>query len=295
MNNKPSEAHTKARLLHVHLLPAFGAKKLNAIGVRDIEAFKKVKLDAGYAAKSVNNQLGVVRKVLRIAVEWGLLEEAPAVRPLRAKKPEFSFLDFQEADLLVQAAETEWRAMVVTALHTGLRLGELLALRWRHVDFERGHVLVCENDWRGIIGTPKGHKTRIVPLNKTVLDALKAHHHRRGPLVFCRPDGSRLSYQQCRRPLVRMCKKAGIKSVQWHALRHTFASHMAMKGAPLKAVQDLLGHVTIEMTMRYAHSTPQASMAAVALLDSPEGVTPASHGTLMAHRMLDEGKCSNIN
>lgn len=68
------------------------------------------------------------------------------------------------------------------------------------------------------------------------------------------------------------CRKAGLRQVGWHALRHTFASHLAMRGAPLKAIQELLGHATIQMTMRYAHLSPDVSREAVRLLDRRGGV-----------------------
>ena len=278
-NNKASEVHTKRVLLRQHLLPELGARRLDEIGVRDVEAYKAAKIKAKYHPKSVNNQLCVLRTLLRTAVEWKLIETAPVIKPLRVPKPDVRFLTLEETRRLVRACHPDWRAMVVVALNTGLRLGELLALRWKHVDLVLGQLVVCENDWRGVIGTPKGHKARVVPLNNAALAVLNGHCHRRGALVFSRPDGTRLTYQQCRRPLLRTCKAANVTPVQWHALRHTFASQMAMKGVPLKAIQDLLGHATIEMTMRYAHSTEAATRAAVFSLDDE------SHGNLMATKV----------
>ena len=86
-----------------------------------------------------------------------------------------------------------------------------------------------------------------------MVDALKSHRHLQGELVFCQVDGSPYNQSMARWPLRRFCKRAGLRSVQWHVLRHTAASHWVMRGASLKAVQDLLGHSTIQMTMRYAH------------------------------------------
>ena len=85
--------------------------------------------------------------------------------------------------------------------------------------------------------------------------------------MFCGDDGSLLTSESCKWPLWRACKRAGLRRIGWHVLRHTFASHLVMRGAPLKAVQELLGHSTMEMTMRYSHLSPDVRRDAVALLD----------------------------
>ena len=76
-----------------------------------------------------------------------------------------------------------------------------------------------------------------------------------------------LNKGKCKHPIWSACRRAGLRQIGWHVLRHTFASHLVMKGAPLKAVQELLGHATIEMTMRYAHLSPSVRRDAVKLLD----------------------------
>ena len=271
VNNKMSERQTKQTILKLYLLPAFGDRSLEDITSRDVENYKAKRLAEGLAAKTINNHLAVLRKVLRVAAEWGLTASDPAIRPLKVAQPQVRFLTFEDSAALLNAVAPEWRAMTAVALNTGLRQGELLALKWDHVDLATGRIVVRENDWKGTIGTPKGGRIREIPLNQTVRTALLAHQHARGPLVFCHPDGRRLTYQQCRRPLMRACEKAGIESVQWHSLRHTFASHLVMRGVPLKAVQELLGHSTLAMTERYAHLTPDVRRDAVELLDNQSG------------------------
>lgn len=83
--------------------------------------------------------------------------------------------------------------------------------------------------------------------------------------------GRVLTKEECKHPLWRACKRAGLRRIGWHTLHHTFASHLAMRGAPLKAVQELLGHATIQMTMRYAHLAPEVARDAVKLLDDRRG------------------------
>ncbi|MSP59835.1 MAG: hypothetical protein EXR72_05745, partial [Myxococcales bacterium] len=102
-----------------------------------------------------------------------------------------------------------------------------------------------------------------------------SQRHLRGELVFSDDGGKMLKKGYCRWPMWRACKRAGLRRIGWHVLRHTFASHLAMRGVPLKAVQDLLGHATIEMTMRYAHLAPVVHRVAVEQLDRP---TPEGFG-----------------
>jgi integrase len=132
----------------------------------------------------------------------------------------------------------------------------------------------------GKVGTPKSGYAREVPLGEDVLKAFKAHRHLRGPLVFCDLDGRMLTAGNPRWWIERACKRAGLRQLGWHCLRHTFASHLAMRGAPLKAIQELLGHATIQMTMRYAHLAPEVARDAVRLLDS--GVTSGKSGSVVA-------------
>lgn len=266
--NKPSTLETKRSIYKHHLKDPFGNLKVDAIKVREIDRFKAAKLKT-HAAKTVNNMLTVLRNALDVAARWERLESVPRIAWVKTEKPEFRFLDFDEAAALVNAAKHEplAHAMVVVALNTGLRLGELLALKWDAVNLKAGRLHVREAVARGIVGTPKSGRSREVALNDTALAVLKDHRHLRGPLVFCNDDGSMLTKNEAKGPLRRARIRAGITSLGWHALRHTFASHLTMRGVPLKAVQELLGHATIEMTMRYAHLSPNVTRDAVRALD----------------------------
>ncbi|MGE5184808.1 MAG: tyrosine-type recombinase/integrase [Acidobacteriota bacterium] len=120
----------------------------------------------------------------------------------------------------------------------------------------------------GIAAAVRQRHAREIPLGEDVLKALKAHRHLRGKLVFCTMEGEVFSVGEPRYWLAQVCRKAGLREIGWHTLRHTFASHLAMRGAPLKAIQELLGHATIQMTMRYAHLAPEVARDAVRLLDA---------------------------
>ena len=272
-NNKPSEIETKEAILRLHLVPLLGKLDLRVVDGLHIEGYKARKLEEGLSRKTINNHLTVLRRMLAIAVEWGLLQTVPPVRWLKAPTPEFDFLSFEEARRLIEAADVEWRAMITVAVRTGLRLGELLALRWIDVNLEAGRLVVRQAAARGVVGTPKNGRTREVPLSEDAVRALREQQHERGEFVFAAADGSMLTRNVCRRPLWRTCEQAGIRRIGWHKLRHSFASQLVMRGASMKVVQELLGHSTIEMTMRYAHLSPDVGREAVRLLDVREVVT----------------------
>jgi integrase len=273
-NNKASERASKKSIFEQHLVPHFGETLLQDIGRREIATYKAAKL-AGLAAKTVNNHLTVLGKSLALAVEWGHLKAAPKVGFLRAKKPDVDFFTFEEAPALLAAAdEGAWRTMVLLGLRAGLRQGEILALEWPDVDLAGGVIHVRRSIWSTTVDTPKGGRGRDVPMSDELVAALRVLPSRfAGGLVFPGPGGRYIPKNSAKWPLWRACKAAGLRRVGWHVLRHTFASHLVMRGVPLKAVQELLGHTDIATTMRYAHLAPGVTRDAVRLLDLP--VVPA--------------------
>jgi integrase len=285
VQNKRSSWEGKQAMLKVHIVPYLGALRLDQVTYAVIEDFKVTlankpianaerRSDAprpkrNLSPKTINNILTCLRRMLAIARKRGLIVAVPEVEWLKAPRGDFDFLDFEEAERLVKAADGEWRTMILLGLRTGMRQGEMLALRWQDVDLVAGRIVVKQNYVRGEIGTPKSGKPREIPLSDDLRAALKSHRHLRGEYVFCNMDGKLLTKGECKHPLWTACKRAGLRLIGWHVLRHTFASHLVMRGAPLKAVQELLGHSTIQMTMRYAHLGPEIVRDAVRLLDQP--------------------------
>lgn len=277
-NNKPTERDAKRKVLRCHLLPAFGTSTLDAITVRRIEALKAEKLGSGLAPKTVNNILTVLSSSLRSAVEWQVLAAAPRIRLLRVGPQHFDYLRPDEiAAVLADGTEPRWTDLVRFALRTGLRLGELRALRWEDVDMADRTIVVRRSRTKNYETSPKNHRERIVPLAPDVAALLERRVPRSG-YVFASSVGTPLGETRMHRALRRLCARVGLRHIGWHTFRHTFATELMRRGAPLPVVKELLGHATIEMTMRYAHVSPTSLRDAIGLLPWAEHGQPAGNG-----------------
>lgn len=274
-NNKPSVQESEARILRTHLVPFFGRMQLKNIDHINVERYKAEKLADGLKAKTINNHLGILAKCLNTAVEWKQDLNPIRIKRLRTPIPPFKFLTPDESTRLLSSwSSPEWQAMAQTALHTGLRLGELFGLRWQDVDLDNRQIIVRQSIVSGIVGVPKNYRERTIPLTGNVLSALR-NLPRRGELVFTRDNGEALTRGMAQNAILHACRKAGIQQIGWHALRHTFASHLGANGTPITAIQALLGHSNINMTMRYTHTSPSALRDAVRVLETqPEGLSP---------------------
>jgi integrase len=165
----------------------------------------------------------------------------------------------------------EERAVLLFALHTGARASEQLAIEWHDIDFEHGRVHIRRSFSLGAVVPPKSGHERTVPLSSDLADALRAVRHDRSTLVFCNEDGAPLSIWQLHDRLGVALRRAGLRRIRWHDLRHTFASQLVTAGVPLMHVQRWLGHSSIEMTIRYAHLAPGEGDALIHVLDGTHG------------------------
>ena len=164
------------------------------------------------------------------------------------------------------------------ALRTGMRQGELKGLQWSSIDWDNRVVIVKHSycDREKNIGPPKNNRIRSIPLDTGLYEILDRKRKSTG-YVFTNAKGYPLNHSWLSYHLYSLCMRAGLRRISWHTLRHTFASHLAMKGVPLNTVQALLGHSTIVMTMRYAHVAPSTMRAAIELL-SPRRFMTAEFG-----------------
>jgi integrase len=289
---KPSGIAAKETILNVHLIPLLGARTLDAITNEDVQRVKSHLKDK--ASKTVNNVLTVLNTLLKKAVEWDAIERMPCtIRVLPVSKGSTQFYDFDEFERLVAAAKTtDPRAyiLVLLASEAGLRLGEMVALRWSDIDFVKGQACVQRSAWKGQVASPKGGRLRYLPLTARLAAALREHRHLRGPLVLYQDDGSPLTEGVVQGLVRRAAQRAGLRNNGPHMLRHTFCSHLAMRGAPARAIQELAGHRDLSTTQRYMHLSPAAVESAIRLLDSP-GIL-ASRGSIVATGSTEIGNSS---
>jgi integrase len=250
-------------IVRVHLIPTLGAKPLDAITNEDVQRLKRRLLNK--APKTVNNIVTVLNVMLKKAVEWDVIARMPCtVKVLPVSKGSTQFYDFEEFERLVAAAKTtdpRAHVLVLLAGEAGLRLGEMEALEWSDINFAKAQMCVQRSAWKGQIASPKGGRLRHIPLTTRLAAALRDHRHLRGPLVLYQDDGSPLTEGLVQGFVRRAAQKASLFNNGPHMLRHTFCSHLAMRGAPARAIQELAGHRDLTTTQRYSTSRQRRSRA----------------------------------
>ena len=276
-NNKPSEQKSKRTTLAAHLVPWFGHKQLDMISGEDIESYKAAKLKLGLSRKTINNHVTILRKALRTAVDWNKLDRVPHVTLLHTIPVERDFLTLEEGERLLTAAKRQplWHAMILTALRTGIRFGELIGLHWEDVDLERQTFTIRHSLVNGIMGSPKNHQQRTIPFSDSVKNALLSLPRQHAELVFVLRNGQPIPRTTATSALHRICQQAMLRRVGWHTLRHSCASHLGMLRGTLLEAQRMLGHSTLAMTERYTHLVPDTLRTAVVDLD--RAAAEASH------------------
>lgn len=286
--NRERTVSEKEVHLRIHLMPTLADVRLDKIE-GEVVASLFAKLRAGettprqkktLSPKSLKNIRTTLAKILASAHEWGVVGAKPRLPKVKTFDPEWDHLVPEESAAVVAAARTpEERALLLFALHTGARAGEQRVIEWGDVDWHNRQVAIRKSLASGNtkVGPPKGGKERRVPLSTTLGEALKAIRglqHLQGGLIFTRPEtGGPLSMDQLRERLWSACRRAGVREVRWHDLRHTFASQLIAAGVDLLKVKTWLGHKDIVTTMRYAHLAPGAGDA-IAALDRGTPVAP---------------------
>lgn len=245
-------------ILNRHLVPFFGTRTIDRVSADEVTAYMAAKLRAGYSSKTVHNHLNFLHGVFRHAVKRGWCATNPVAAVDRPRDqggdPDIRYLDASELEALLRAVPDDVlgptdHAVYLTAAMTGLRQGELVALRWLDVDWTAGVIRVRRSYTRGEFGTPKSRRSsRDVPMADRTAGELHRHFHRSAyttdlDLVFCHPQtGKPYDASKLRVRFKAALKEAGVREVRFQDLRHTFGTRMAAAGAPLRAIQEWMGH-----------------------------------------------------
>jgi integrase len=272
----------------------FSGKLLSQITPYDIESYKRlrketsitvtrkkgdicVNVDTGRRRSdaTVNRELACLSHLFSKAVEWEMMEESPFRKMRRLFFKENNqrtrFLTEEEIKSLL-AVEYEGcpkylKPIIATAIYTGLRKGEILNLKWKNVDLERGLIYVREN---------KQNHLQVKMVNDDLID-LFMKLPVKGEYLFHDEEGNPI--RDVKRSFQTALRRAGIEDFRFHDLRHTSCSYLTMRGAPIQAVQGHAGHASIKMTMRYSHLSPAFQKGSVQLLNGLcEGILKGSEG-----------------
>jgi integrase len=198
---------------------------------------------------SLNLELNFLKLVFNLAVEWQWLVESPAakVKKLRGETKRLRFLSREEVYRLIDWCPSYLKPIIITAVSTGMRRGEIFNLKWEDVDFENGFIRVVKS---------KNQESRDIPMDEILCGVLQGLKESRklGGYVFCHENGEKRACVF--RSFKGACRKAGIEDFRFHDLRHTAASLLACGGCDIIMLKNVLGHKSLEMTQRYAHLMP---------------------------------------
>jgi integrase len=250
-----------------HLKVRFAKKSLSEIPPFDLE---KLKIDLGkenLAPASVKHVLVLVRQIVNKAIAWELwsgINPVSKIKLPRLNNARERFLSPQEAKALLEELKktsNQLYEIALLSLHTGMRAGEIFALRWGHIDIEHGLILVAD---------PKAGVSRRAHMTPTIKDLFKSKTSGEAEqFVFRSRNGGQI--REVSRAFDRVVTRLGFNNgiidprqkISFHSLRHTFASWLALKNNSLRTIMELLGHRTLAMTVRYSHLIPDHNKAAI--------------------------------
>ncbi len=223
----------------------FGGKFLDEITPLDIEKYKGERLKKVSPA-TVNRGLARLKAMYNTAIKWKVFNGPNPVREVRLLKEtnhHLRFLEKYQIEKLLAVTEGKTRAIILVAIHTGMRRAELFNLKWRDVDFRQDNICLLET---------KSGKSRIIPMDAEVKNTLiSIRKHPQSEYIFYKADGQPL--KDVRSIFELALKKAGIEDFRFHDLRHTFGSQLAMSGVDMNTIRELMGHADLKTTLIYSH------------------------------------------
>ncbi len=267
------------RRYEAYLKKPLADKPVAAITPLDLERVKTDMAGKGYSPQTIKHALGLVRRVYRKLNAWGLFTGKPPtdnVAMPRLEAARTRYLTADEAKKLLADLKKRsrfWHDAALLSLHTGMRLGEVLGLRWEDVDFDTG-ILHVRDPGGDTLRTRDAKSGRAAHLSADAAAMLRERGSKPVGFVFTDRNGAQVVHRGAT-SFTRAVERLGLNKdisdrrqrVVFHSLRHTFASWLAIRGVPLYVIGELLGHKTLEMTKRYSHLCPDVKQGAVALID----------------------------
>ena len=228
-----------------------------------LELYQSELLSKGLKPATVNRRIGTLKHMFNKANDWGMMTDEQAqklnkIKLLKENNKRLKYLSSEECRALLNACPDYIKPIVITAINTGMRKSEIFNLKWENVDMKHGFIKLNPEE-------TKSGKGREIPINQhmeKVLTYQDSNRYDDSDYVFCSPVTCK-PFKDIKRSFTSACNEAGIRGFRFHDLRHTFASQLVMAGAELASVQKLLGHATINMTMRYSHLSPDHLKLAV--------------------------------
>ncbi len=245
------------------LVAKLGKIELGLITTQRLEQLQTDMLAKGLAAATVNRKFDILNNMFTKAVDWDMADESILKRARRVKdlpmhNRRLRYLSREECQTLINTSDPHLTPIIITALNTGMRKGEILGLTWDNVDLKHGFILLDKT---------KNGERREIPINSGLRATLQDITRRLDvPYVFYAPSTGK-PYGNIRKSFASALLRAKIHDFKFHDLRHTFASQLVMTGVDITTVSKLLGHKSLTMTLRYAHLSPAHNVEAVRKLD----------------------------
>ena len=288
-NCKPSTYKTYEGYLNNIIVPFFGDLNINEISPILIKEFMKQMQDAGRANPTINKYIKFMSAIYNFMIDSDAAVRNPLARIKslkEVKNKKIRALRTEEVQALLPKTKQiypDFFPLLFTALFTGMRKGEILALTWDSINWITQKITVDKNYTHGGLLTPKTGKIRVIDMSNELAKVLKewrlACPHSELNLVFPNSNGNYQSADNlAKRRFLPALNRAGIDKIRFHDLRHTYASLLLANGAPMKYVQHQLGHSSITMTIDlYTHLLPEVNDKCVNLLNNIVNTTVATN------------------
>jgi integrase len=237
----------------------FKGMHINTISSWHVEKYKSKRKADGLCLSTVNRELTVLKRIFNLGIQWKLVNENPVTGvkffKIPIQKPRV--LSEEEFKMLYNSASEHLKPILFVAISTGMRKGEILNLQWKDINFEENYIVVRDS---------KNYESRDIPISDLLKRALLRLKQvdREEDYLFCYHDKKPIEYLY--RSFGTALKRSGINKCTFHTLRHTFATRVVMAGVDIVTLKELLGHKTIQMTMRYSHPSPEHKKRAVNLV-----------------------------